>query len=556
MKRILIVLIALVCHFGSFAQTKVDLSSPNATIYTHIYFLMPENYDLAKSATTIRGVSKEEAQIKAKKIKEILDGNGLLIDFDELPMDTDYVDTVGFGTHTLEQNRNRYAPFPVRMPEIYVEKVGSKWYYSEETIKLVDELYKDTFPLEFTALDSKFPKFFKAKAFGMFIWKPVAFLLTLLACGLLFWLLMPIIMFILRWFQKKFFTKTPSEQNNKILRQLARPIVFIILLRIFLMLLPSFQLAEWNALLVTGFKIAETVFWIVVVLKLVRIFMDAYYQRRDDRRSQLDKQLAPILRKTIQGLIIFIGFLHMLTVFGVDPATVLTGASIGGIAVAFAAQDSVKNLIGTMVIFLDKPFQLDDWVAIGTVEGSVESVGFRSTRIRAADTTLHQIPNSKISESDINNKGLRIFRRYSTELGIRYDTPPELIQAFVDGIKEIVRVHPSTKSQSYNVEFISFGSSSLNIYVNVYFKDLDWGQEQGAKHIFHMGIVRLAAKLGVEFAFPSTTMMIEQLPGKESLAPIYTVDKNEIENILKEAKSDFEERNHFIDPHGSTLPGG
>ena len=107
MKRNLFVLIALICYSWSSAQTNVDLSSPNATIYTHIYFLMPENYDPAKSAATIRGVSREEAQVKAKKIKEILDGNGLLIDFDELPIDKDYVDTVGFGTRTLEQNRNR-----------------------------------------------------------------------------------------------------------------------------------------------------------------------------------------------------------------------------------------------------------------------------------------------------------------------------------------------------------------------------------------------------------------------------------------------------------------
>jgi MscS family membrane protein len=107
----------------------------------------------------------------------------------------------------------------------------------------------------------------------------------------------------------------------------------------------------------------------------------------------LDRQLAPILNKVVQGFIILIGFLHILTLFGVDPATVLAGASIGGIAVAFAAQDSVKNLIGTIVIFLDKPFQLGDWVAFSGVEGTVESVGFRSTIIRAADTTIYQIPN-------------------------------------------------------------------------------------------------------------------------------------------------------------------
>jgi len=253
---------------------------------------------------------------------------------------------------------------------------------------------------------------------------------------------------------------------------------------------------------------------------------------------------------------VFIGFLHIITLFGVDPATVLAGASIGGIAVAFAAQDSVKNLIGTVVIFLDKPFRLDDWVVIGGVEGSVERVGFRSTIIRAADTTIFQLPNSLVSEAEINNKGLRIFRRYSTELGVRYDTPPVLIEAFVNGIREIIIAHPNTRSQSYNVEFSGFGDSALLIMVNVYFSHLDWGGEQTAKHRFHMGIVRLAAALGVEFAFPSSTLMIEQLPGQESLAAKYNTDKKEIDEKIKAIVEDFKKMDHSKDPKASSLRGG
>jgi len=166
------------------------------------------------------------------------------------------------------------------------------------------------------------------------------------------------------------------------------------------------------------------------------------------------------------------------------------------------------------------------------------------------------VPNSKISEADINNKGLRVFRRYTTEVGVRYDTPPELMEAFIEGIKKLIALHPSTKSQSYNVDFISFGSSSLNIMINVYFKGLDWGQEQESKHILHMGIVRLAASLGVQFAFPSTTMMIEQFPGQESLAPKYMTDKAAIDKQIKIISDDFDDREHRMDPNASSLPGG
>jgi MscS family membrane protein len=198
---------------------------------------------------------------------------------------------------------------------------------------------------------------------------------------------------------------------------------------------------------------------------------------------------------------------------------------------------------------------LDDWVVIGGVEGAVERVGFRSTRVRGADTTLFQIPNSKVVEMEINNKGLRVYRRYTTELGIRYDTPPDLIEAFMEGIKEIIRLHPETKSQSYNVEFVKFADFSLNIMVNVYFRSPDWGMEQASKNVLHLAILRLAAHIGVEFAFPSSTLMIEQLPGQESLATQYALDKKEIAKRVEKIMSEFEKKEHMIDPDTSKIPG-
>ena len=122
-----------------------------------------------------------------------------------------------------------------------------------------------------------------------------------------------------------------------------------------------------------------------------------------------------IIKLLIVSIIIFIiGAFKVLLLFGVDAATILAGASIGGLALAFASQDTVKNLIGTVMIFVDKPFHIGDWISAGEVVGTVEEVGFRSTRIRAADTSIFQIPNSSLSELVINNSGLRLFRRYNT----------------------------------------------------------------------------------------------------------------------------------------------
>ncbi len=556
MKKIIYFLFFISSFVQGQNEVKVDLRNPNSTLYTHIYFLMPDHYDLDKASLTIKGLPKAEAQDKAKKIKKILDGNGLIIDFAEVPTNPNYIDTVNFGLRTLEQNKNRYVPFPVRLPKVYIEKVGSSWYYSVETLSNVDALYKKTFPYDLAKLNDKFPQFFQKTILGIYIWKPVFALLFLVICVILYYVLEPLLFFVLKFLQKYFFKGFFTANSFTILHELARPIALLVIVRFLRRALPLLQLAEWNAFLVTGLKIAESIFWIFIALRLSKFMLNYYYEREGASRSRLDKQLAPILSKLIQGLIVLIGALNILTIFGVDPTTVLTGASIGGIAVAFAAQDSVKNFIGTLVIFMDKPFQIDDWVSFGGVEGAVEKVGFRSTVIRASDTTVFQVPNSKISEADINNIGLRIYRRYKTELGIRYDTPPALIEAFIAGIKEIIALHPSTKSQAYNVDFIAFGDSSLNIMVNVYFKGLDWGQEQASKHILHMGIIKLAETLGVQFAFPSSTLMIEEFPGQASIAPKYETKKAEVQAKVEKSMDEFENKDHTMDPNASTERGG
>ena len=539
MRKLLIALLIIVSN-SLFAQenVQVDLSSPNATIYTHIYFLMSDSYEPEKSAKTIHGLSESEATSVAIKIKEILDGKGMLVNFDKIPTDPNYLDTVFTIQNNLKHHLNRFAPFSNALPEIYVEKIEGSWYYSKETLEKVDEIYDATFPSEFTWLQNQFPNFFQKIMYGVLIWKPIGLIVLGLLCVLLFYLLNPITFFILKQLQRLIYKNSFNELFD-LLHQLARPIVFILIIQVIEKVLPSFQLLTLNSLLFLGLRIAETIFWVFVFYKLAKLLLSIYKDFTKTTHSKLDDQLAPILSKITTTVIVIVGFLHILTLFGVNPTAVIAGASIGGIAIAFAAQDSVKNLIGTIVIFLDKPFHIGDWVEMGSVVGTVESVGLRSTRVRAADTSIFQIPNGKITEIEINNMGLRLYRRYNTQLGIRYDTPPVLIEAFVDGIRELIKEHPETRTESYNVEFTGFGDSSLNIMMNMYFKKLDWGSEQSSKHRLHISIVKLAAALNVEFAFPSSTLMIEQFPEKGSINMKYDTDENNINKSIKTILDDF-----------------
>jgi MscS family membrane protein len=142
------------------------------------------------------------------------------------------------------------------------------------------------------------------------------------------------------------------------------------------------------------------------------------------------------------------------------------------------------------------------------VEGTVEEVGFRSTRIRTFYNSLITLPNSNLIKASVDNLGDRTYRRWSTRLGIAYSTPPERIDAFCEGIRELVRKHPYTRKDYYHVYLNDFGADSLEILLYVFFKTPDWATELRERHRLGVDILRLAAELGVEFAFPTQTVFL------------------------------------------------
>ena len=538
MKKFLVLFYFLSFFLNAQETVTVDLSNPNATIYTHIYFLQQDSYQPKKAAKTIYGLENDKAVKKAIKIKRVLDGKGLYIDFNKIPNNPNYNDTIGYSSFF------KYVLFPQRMPKIYVEKIEGSWYYSSETVAAIDEIYKDVFPVYVRKLQEIIPESGHKKILGIELWQFIAVVILLILGFILFLIIKKIAFWILQKIQHQITKSNTNIEVRKVLKKLAHPISLLIALKFIDTIFPSLQFSlEVNKWVFLAINIAETVFWIYVFLKLVKVVMRIYAEFTERTHGRLDDQLVPILHNFLTGVVLVFGFFKVLRLFGVDTTTLIAGATIGGLAVALASQDTVKNLIGTIMIFLDKPFHIDDWIEAGEVVGTVEKVGFRSTRVRAADTSIYQIPNSKLSEMVVNNKGLRLFRRYNTNLGLRYDTPPVLIEAFVKGVREIIIAHPETKSDSFNVEFTGFGDSALLIMMNVYFKSLAWGVEQSSKHRLHIAIIKLAADLGVEFAFPSTTVTIEQFPDKSNLSPKYNTNPEKIENTIKKIVSDFSNEN-------------
>ena len=538
MKKIIFLLFFIPLYAIAQENVRVDLSNPNATIYTHLYFLQDDTYQPKKAAKVFHGLTLTIAVDKAIKLKKILDGKGLFVDFSKIPSDPNFNDTIGY------TSVYKYTLFPQRMPEIYVEKINGKWYYSPETIAQIDVIYNKVFPWYVDKLQKIIPDLGNKKAFGFELWQFIGILLMIVISILIVIIVKKFSYWILQAIQEKITNEDSNKEDKLVLKKLAHPISLVIGVKFVDVIFPALQFSlninTWVFLLL---NIAEAVFWVYMFLKLVKVIMHVYIEYTSKTESKLDDQLVPILNNFLTGIVFVYGFFKILTLFGVDATTLLAGATIGGLAFALASQDTVKNLIGTIMIFLDKPFHIGDWIVTSELEGTVEKVGFRSTRVRAADTSIFQIPNSKLSEIVINNRGLLLFRRYNTNLGLRYDTPPELIEAFVQGLRKIIILHPKTSSEMFNVEFVGFGDSALLIMCNVYFKSLVWGDEQSSKHKLHIAIIQLAKELGVDFAFPSTTVTIENFPEKVGIKPKYNTNQEFIDGAVSKIITQFEAEN-------------
>jgi MscS family membrane protein len=227
------------------------------------------------------------------------------------------------------------------------------------------------------------------------------------------------------------------------------------------------------------------------------------------RRRSLDSQLIR-LGMRFAGIAIAVGLLIQGSYeLGFPTYSVLAGLGVGGLAVALAARDSLANLLGSMLIMIEKPFRVGHVVRVSGSEGTVEDVGFRSTRIRTPDNSLISIPNNTVVNATVENLSLRGMRRQRFLIQVTYGTSREKLEQLIAGIKQLITDHPLTNKAKFDVRFNDFGESSLNILVYFHIETTDYSTELQAREEILLKIMGLAAELGVDFAFPTRTLVIE-----------------------------------------------
>lgn len=500
----------------------VELSDPHNTMHVHLYYLQPNTYQPGLAAKTFPPqIDSLERVELAQQLKEVYDGQGLYVRLNLIPRSSNYMDS--------SVMQHIYTPFSMENSDIYLERIDGRWYYSMETAEKLPEIHASLYPWWVQSFMDLIPQWGTSEYGGLRIWQWMGILLMVLLGFIFFWIARSISRVLIQRFLIKRLHLV--ENKRKLTRLMARPagllVSFFLLGQIYPALRLPVQVSE-AVRLTLSIIIAVMVF--VLIYRLLRIMIAYMKEAAEKTETKMDDQIVPLVDGALTALIVVGAFFYILSLLHVNVAALIAGLSIGGIALALAAQDTVRNLLGSIMVFLDKPFQVGDFVEIDGEFGSIVEVGMRSTRIMIKDTSIISLPNGTVANMKIRNLGVRSFRLLETEIGVTYDTPPERIEQFIDGIRHIMQTHPKIVKEDQFIYFFQMAESSLNVFIRVHINTLYWDVELEIKEGIYLDIIRLAKVLGIRFAFPSRALYIEDFPEKRSRVPTYSEEPDAVES--------------------------
>lgn len=475
--------------------------TPRDAVEMVFAWLSSDHRDESQAAKCLEasGRSPQELDLLARRIVEIFEGRELLPSFERLPDVADWQDP--------KSRRSRLTIHP-SLPELYVERqADGQWRWPGAALDWVDALHRETLAGRVGGIFDKMPRSWRGTVLGVELWQYLALALLLMGG-----LLVRKVIQVAVWGRVQRLTDRFGQAwATKLVAAIDSPGATLAMAGILALAVPQLHLAVKASLVVAvAVRVIAVSSVVWAAYRLVDVLSEALAYRASLTESKLDDQLVPLVHRSLKILTVVIGGLFILQNLDVDVGSLLAGLGIGGLAFAFAAKDTLANFFGSVMIFADKPFQIGDWVVLdGNTEGIVEEVGFRSTRIRTFYNSLVTLPNSKIADAKVDNYGARKFRRTVTTLHLTYDTTPEQMQAFVEGIRAIIRANPHTRKDYYEIHFSGFTENSLTVLLYFFFQVNNWSAELGERSKVFLEILRLSRELGITFALPSRRLFHE-----------------------------------------------
>ncbi|HEY4302239.1 MAG TPA: mechanosensitive ion channel family protein [Candidatus Didemnitutus sp.] len=305
---------------------------------------------------------------------------------------------------------------------------------------------------------------------------------------------------------KKLSERTSTTLDDRLMPALEGPVGALVMVLGLFAALSVFPVSpEVDRIIGYGFNVAfiGVAFW--AVLCAGGAILDHAQDLAHGRQLAI-ATFMPLIKKTLAAIIIAIGLLTLAQSFGADVKAFLAGLGIGGLAVAFAAQDTIANLFGSLVVVLDQPFKVGESVRIAGNAGTVEDIGLRSTRLRLVDRSLAVLPNKLVAAEVITNLSRFTERRVEYTIGLTYDTTPAQMRSMVEGIRALLESEAEIDRTSVHVYFRDYSASSLDIWIAYVVSKADFANHMVLRQRVNLAIMDLAAAQKVSFAFPTQTM--------------------------------------------------
>lgn len=316
----------------------------------------------------------------------------------------------------------------------------------------------------------------------------------------------------------KFTSKTKSEIDDGLVRAFSSP------LRTFIVILGSYFALKLFPLSFSTEQFISKLFRSSIVIIIAWGFynLEGTYSilfelMGDKFNLKTSKVLKPFFSKVMRALTIVITLGIVAEEFDYDVSGFVAGLGIGGLAVAMAAKDFLSNIFGGIVIIMDKPFDIGDWITSSDIEGVVEDISFRSTKIRTFNKAIVTVPNSMLVGQPIINNSRRGIRRITFKLGVTYSTPREKLEKCINRIEDMLKSHPGVDKDTIFVKFDGFNDSSLDILLYFFTNTSDWARYLDIKQDINFKIMKILEEEGVDVAFPSTSIYFENVLKTEQL---------------------------------------
>lgn len=296
------------------------------------------------------------------------------------------------------------------------------------------------------------------------------------------------------------------------LRALGPPlrVLFIVLGVYFaLIILPLSQ--QQNILVLRSLRVALILLFTWGIYNLAGTYLSETTVERFN--LPIDRILVPFFSKIVKAIILAISLSIVIQEWGYEISGLIAGLGLGGLAVALAAQDAIANIFGGVVIITDKPFTIGDWISTPSVEGIVEDITFRSTKVRGFAQSLISVPNKMLADEPITNWTRMGKRRVDFYLGLSYTTPPAKLKKCVQLMRELLETHPGVHAETIYVFFEIINESSLDIFFYFFTVATNKEEHLRVREDINYKLLEILENEGVSLALPSRSLYMERTPG-------------------------------------------